>query len=295
MIRYPITPAQLRARIRAHNANWLDHAAERTDGFEAAGRFTEKSGESIWGAVKEVYMELQNNKCAYCERKLAGRDVGKIEFDVEHYRPKNGVKAWPTRRLAKERGLAYDFVTGDAHPGGYFLLAYEPRNYAVACKPCNSALKSNYFPIGAARAEASRSIAKYKSEKPLLPYPIGSGDVDPESLLLFDGILPTPAEVTGFPNQRARVTIEFFRLADREDLMRERAEVISHVWNTTIALHAARGAKAKLQAQQTLEMLQSPKHRHSSCARTFVRLLSEDHSRASALYEEIHAFLQSES
>ena len=37
-----------------------------------------------------------------------------------------------------------------APPGdnnGYYLLAYHLLIYAVACKPCNSGLKKDYFPI----------------------------------------------------------------------------------------------------------------------------------------------------
>jgi hypothetical protein len=295
MIRYPITPAKLRARIEAHSPEWLIKAAERTDGFEEAGRFTETDGTSMWGDVKEVYMQLQHDKCAYCERQLSDKGVGKAEFDVEHYRPKNGVKVWPSNTMKKKRGLSYDFETGDAYPAGYYLLAYEPLNYAVACKPCNSALKSNYFPIAGPRAAASRSLADYKAEKPFLPYPIGSVDADPETLLEFQGIVPKPVARTGFKSQRARVTIDFLRLADREDLRRERAEVISHMYMARRVVDGGTDATDKQMARDTFVRLQEPTSRHSSCAKAFAKLLDTNQAYAKALFDEIHAFLQSQS
>ena len=91
-------------------------------------------------------MKLQGeSKCAYCERKLESSDYGKIEQDVEHFRPKKMVREWQMPKRLKELGIAAMKVPNDDR--GYFLLPYHPFNYAATCKPCNSALKKNYFPI----------------------------------------------------------------------------------------------------------------------------------------------------
>src|SRR5207248_142335 len=82
LIRYAITEAELNAKIDALDPNWRAKAACRTDRFRRAGRFTERTNESIWGDIKDVYLHLQYSKCAYCERKLEGPPFGAIEHDV---------------------------------------------------------------------------------------------------------------------------------------------------------------------------------------------------------------------
>lgn len=87
-----------------------------------------------------VSMELQGNcKCAYCERKLESIPFGTIEQDVEHFRPKGGVKSWEMPQWLKDQGIE---ATQVPHEGpGYYLLPYHPFNYAASCKPCNSRLR----------------------------------------------------------------------------------------------------------------------------------------------------------
>lgn len=122
MIRYDIAPDELLRRIEEHVPGWLKRAATRTERFRKAGRYDEKSG--IWSEIKDVYRDLQGDKCAFCERQLAGKPYGSIEHDVEHYRPKSSVRVWPPVEAP-----AYDFPTGHASEAGYYLLAYHPLNY----------------------------------------------------------------------------------------------------------------------------------------------------------------------
>ena len=82
MIRYPIHPAQLEARVEQHRPGWLARAAERTERFREAGKYGESS--SIWTEIKRPYMELQGFKCGFCERRLEKSAYGNIEHDVEH-------------------------------------------------------------------------------------------------------------------------------------------------------------------------------------------------------------------
>ena len=99
MIRYDVTPSDLEAAVRRIAPNWLTDAAARTEYFRSVGRYDEDGG--TWSAIKDAYMRLQHNKCAYCERKLSGPPEGRIEHDVEHYRPKSVVKAWPTEAMRR--------------------------------------------------------------------------------------------------------------------------------------------------------------------------------------------------
>ncbi|MCP4397410.1 MAG: hypothetical protein GY801_08960 [bacterium] len=68
MIRYAIVLADLEQRVDAEKATWRTRAAERTDAFVKQGKYGESS--SIWSEIKAVYMRLQHEKCAFCERQL---------------------------------------------------------------------------------------------------------------------------------------------------------------------------------------------------------------------------------
>src|SRR5207342_665422 len=87
-------------------------------------------------------------KCAYCERKLEAEEYGKGEQDVEHFRPKNSVRSWHLPAELAQQGVALGSVANPS--SGYYLLPYHLFNYCAACKPCNSAIKSDYFPIAGA-------------------------------------------------------------------------------------------------------------------------------------------------
>src|SRR5262249_14965047 len=136
--------------VRELKPDWLGDAHFRTETFRADGEYNE-TDEPIWSEIKDVFLDMQSEKCAYCERKLGGKSYNRKEYDVEHYRPKNKVRSWPnTKALEKiiARGnSAYNFPMGEATTKGYYLLPYNIRNYAAACTGCNSTLKSNYFPI----------------------------------------------------------------------------------------------------------------------------------------------------
>ena len=92
MIRYPANLDQLRENITAVDRSWLAKAEKRTAAFIEKGRYSEKS--SIWGVVKPVFMLMQQNKCVFCERWF-GNEYSRIELDLEHFRPKSSVAAWP--------------------------------------------------------------------------------------------------------------------------------------------------------------------------------------------------------
>jgi len=74
--------------------------------------------------VKKILNSLYHNKCAYCEG-LANNAKSGTEMD--HYRPKNGIK-------------------GINNHKGYYWLGYEWTNLLPTCEKCNGK-KSNQFPL----------------------------------------------------------------------------------------------------------------------------------------------------
>lgn len=294
MIRYAISLDELRARIEAEAPGWLDLAAERTERFRRAGRYDEDSG--IWSRIKTVYMRLQHCKCAYCERRLAAEDFGgAIEHDLEHYRPKGPVPAWPSEKIAAERGISYRFTTGAAFPEGYYLLAYYLLNYATACKKCNSPLKASFFPIAGPRGPQSDDPASLSGELPLLLYPLGDLDDDPEMILRFDGINPVPRVRRGPRSRRARVTIDFFELGEREELWRGRAGVLVKLFLALRVQEKATDRKARDIASRVIETSLSSASEHTNCARSFRALYDRDGQRAEEIAERAQAYLDSQS
>ena len=287
MIRYPITLAELEALVDAEVPTWRTRATTRTAGFLASGEYSESS--SIWSEVKSVFMKLQRNKCAYCERALAAADHGgAIEHDLEHFRPKSSVAVWPG-------GEEFAYATGTASPQGYFLLAYHLQNYAASCKKCNSPLKMNYFPIPAARGIAPiDSPALHTNEKPFLIHPIGNFDDDPQHVIAFLGITAIPAKKTGPRRRRGDVTIAFFELNEREELLRERAEVIDSLGNHLETINDQMAtALRKKRAKETVERMLRPRARHSSCVKSMVDLYVRDAVQAEELIGEASDYLDS--
>ena len=275
MIRYPVTRRQLEQLIRAKNANWLTKAGERTQRFIDRGAFDDRS--PIWSKIKVVYMRLQHDKCVFCERELADERFGRGEHDLEHCRPKSSVKAWPTQKIKRERNINYTFTTGPASPTGYYWLAYDIQNYAAACKPCNSALKSNYFPIAGNRGAVAATVRQLnQSEKPFVIFPIGSVDNDPEDLIAFDGIVAVPKKTSGHGRRRAQVTIDFFELNNREELWQGRFRAIRALWLALEARDSSPNPRSRQMARRTIKDITSPDHPHASCARNFLALYSRN-------------------
>jgi hypothetical protein len=81
-----VSSDDLRARVEAHNPGWSARARKRTDALCKQKRYGEPT--AIWNEIKPVFMALQHDKCAFCERKLEGGELGTIEHDIEHFRPK---------------------------------------------------------------------------------------------------------------------------------------------------------------------------------------------------------------
>ncbi len=287
MIRYPATLEELQARVEQDVPGWSARANRRTEKFRCKKKYDEKS--SIWSEVKPVFMKLQGEgKCCFCERKFESGELGRHELDIEHFRPKGNVKECPQSRIGEGIHMT-------APPGandGYYLLAYHLLNYAVACKPCNSGLKKDYFPIAGDYHLEGEDLAGMGSEQPWLFYPIGSMDVDPEDVISFRGVFPGSEHADSSLKQRGLATIAFFMLDDvsaRKNLLRERAMIIVVLRGQLAKAIDQHNAAARALAESLLAA-SSP---HANCARSFSRLFREDRAEADAVAEEAGIFLRS--
>ena len=285
MIAYRIAKAQLETLIETEAPGWLGKASTRTAEFRKKGRYEESS--AIWSEVKVVYMRLQGDcKCAYCERKLEAVDFGKVEQDVEHFRPKGSVRAWTIPKSLQDQGVK---ITKAPDAGrGYFLLPYHLFNYSAACKPCNSALKKDYFPIAGKYQLTGDDPAKLTKEKPFLICPVGDFDDAPEDLIRFHGVSPQPVAPGGHARKRALVTIEFFKLDDeakRKNLLRERAVVIIALHPQLEKLADGAAGNAKTDAQELVDGFTAPRSAHTNCARSYKDLFHRNRGEAKAVFD----------
>jgi len=287
VIRYPVTRAELEELIRTESGTWLAEAVKKTAAFRALGRYEEEAG--TWSAIKGAYMKLQHGKCAYCERKSGADEESKIEHDVEHFRPKSKVRQWPPKKW----NLKYSFATGEPAETGYYLLAYNIFNYAVACKKCNTIYKSDYFPIaGKARIVDRDEAQELAGEEPFLIYPLGDADEDPEDLITFQGLIPLPRHEDGLPRERARVTIDFFKLDARSELLFQRAVILKSLYWALDDLKTTTDPRRRKAAQQTVDLALSPTSPHTSCARAFHTLCAQDPKTAELFYEAVAVYLE---
>lgn len=275
MIRYQTTRQELIEAIRIEKPTWSSRASRRTAKFIRDKRFDENS--SIWSEVKPVYIALQRNKCVFCERKFETREYGKIEYDLEHFRPKSSVKVWPNASSE----FNYDFPTGSASSKGYYWLAYDSLNYAASCKVCNSTLKSNYFPIARNRGRATSAPEQLRSEEPYLCYPISNFDENPEKLVTFTATVARPVARRGWKKKRGQVIIDFFRLNARQILHQERAQMIMLLGNALKELDAGDEIALNMQIINKATGNAVP---HSACSRAFRSLWAEEEPLARRIH-----------
>jgi hypothetical protein len=299
MIRVKTTIKELKKGIIAAAPDWYDKAEELVEGLREATRSGEKlEFPSHWGKIKQVYIDLQHSKCGFCEKPLEG----KIEQDVEHYRPKGKVTAWkaprPLAKVIADEGLGVVQPADGSDEPGYALLAYHPGNYLMACKNCNSILKKNFFPVAGKRDSAGTNPARMKAEKPYLIYPIGDGDEDPESLIRYDGLSPQPVARTGFGRLRALVTIEVFKLDDwrtRKMLLRGRAHLIRELYLALRAVATESDSATVKKRKVLVDELLKADNPFTNCMRCFHRLYRDDPAEAGRVFDSISRLLKKSS
>lgn len=293
MIRYTITPEELRKRIGDTDPNWYTKAAALRAKLPA--KPTSKSFPSLWSDIKEVYIKLQSSKCIYCETKIEGD----ISNDIEHFRPKAKVSPWKVPGWLAKAGLVTTNLINPKGDPGYYHLAYEPLNYAASCKFCNSVLKKSLFPIRGKWQTNGTDPRLLKGELPLLIYPISTYDQDPETLIRFVGMHPEPAVAKGKPGYfRAVATIELFRLdnADRrKELFISRALVIDQLHGHLETRRTSPPGLAKARAERWIQILLDSTLPHTNCLRCLERLHASDPVKAQAMVDDALTFLEGKS
>lgn len=293
MIRYQISQQELEQLLEQHKQGWLARAQERTDHFAELGHYEESS--SIWSEVKPVFMRLQKNKCAYCERKLESEEYGSIEHDLEHFRPKKKAKPWKLSAALRQAGVVLTPpVAGNADPG-YHLLVYNPLNYCTACKSCNSSLKRDYFPIEGVRSPAGEDPVQLSSEKPLLINPVGDFDDDPAMLISFHGLSPMACGNDDYRKRRGLVSIAFFKLDDRrrKELFRERAGIIVSLHSFLKLADQAANPAEKSIYDGLVDLYTKSSAAHTNCASCFCELYKTDKAEADELFQLATEYLNS--
>ena len=134
-----------------------------------------KVTKGIWRDFKAAFAEAQHGRCGYCELPVIAGQPG----DVEHYAPKSEVREfvdWQTEHGQEQPNA--EKVTG-RNPArkwtlGYWWLAYDWKNYLLACSACNSVWKGNLFPVK--QPPARGMPAQSQPEIPLLLNPYGPRD-----------------------------------------------------------------------------------------------------------------------
>ncbi|MEP7123268.1 MAG: hypothetical protein ABJE95_20230 [Byssovorax sp.] len=183
--------------------------AEEHQKAKASDPATELAFPEHWNEadVRGALYAMHGWACAYCQCELPRNDRG----DVEHFRPKDG---------------------------GYWWLAYSFENYLLACRVCNSARKSDRFPIVPGEAPVEYvSRGNLANEARLLADPA----CDPvESWMRVDWMSLTdegfvkevPRLRPGSPElARTQATIRFFRLNEDPDLRRPRVRALDKASN----------------------------------------------------------------
>ncbi len=297
MIRHEATLESLGAAIRKMSPNWFDRARARLEALPSRPR--SKDFDSLWSEIKDVYIALQHSKCAVCEKPLEGR----IEQDVEHFRPKAEVEPWtmPADLVPEFTAAGVAIVQpddGSSEPG-YRFLAYHPLNYAMACKPCNSVLKRNYFPVAKPRRTEARKPPSFAAERPLLIYPIGTIDADPESLITFvEGVVPQPAKASGPGRLRALVTIAIFRLddpVDRKIFFQGRARAIELLYLSLQAIRDSPDPVLVAAAKKITAQMLRPEAPFANCLRCFHRVFQASPGKARDIFSDLAELLDKSS
>ena len=278
MIRYDYDSAAVSAAIAAIDKNWAKKAWNWTDALIVGGSFP-SNAPALWSDVKPVFMDLQHNKCIYCERQFSNRDYGTIEWDLEHFRPKSTVAAWPD--ASRHPDLHYGFATG-ASSGGYYWLAYNLQNYAASCKVCNSTFKHIFFPVAKPRGTVAADPIALLAEEPYICLPLGADDDDPEELITFVVTSAIPAAKSGRRRERGEVIIDFFGLNKRDELHRERARMIGTFGSFLKALADGHAGPTE---EALIARIDDPAIPHANCVRAFRRLWQDDEPLARRAHE----------
>lgn len=114
--------------------------------------------------VKDILVDMFNEKCAYCES-----DISPVAYgDIEHFRPKNAYQ------VAKKERLNYP---------GYYWVAMDWNNLLLSCTTCNRTYKKNQFPL-VNEANRKKKHDDVVTEEPLLINPCDE-KINPQDHIYF--------------------------------------------------------------------------------------------------------------
>jgi hypothetical protein len=138
-LRRPAEPGEFATRV---------DAVRKKIANDVAGGKNPTIKRELWREFKPYFDQAQHGRCAYCELPVTAGQDG----DVEHYAPKNDLRAFNGTDGEEGRELPNSARVKDRRPqllseAGYWWLAYEWRNYLLACRVCNSYWKGNLFPV----------------------------------------------------------------------------------------------------------------------------------------------------
>jgi len=210
------------------------------------GERTFEFDSSIYGAksVKNALIQAQQGKCAFCESQVRHIAHG----DVEHYRPKGGVRQSEADPLDQP---------------GYFWLAYGWENLFFACQLCNQSFKKNLFPLVDPLRRARSHLDDLAAEQPMLIHP---ADEEPSAFIGFRDEMAFPID----DEPRARTTIEVLGL-NREELAEFRLDHLApfKLLREALPLLPADSAEAR-DIQALFEQAVLPSAQYSSMIRALL-------------------------
>ncbi|NQX96538.1 MAG: TIGR02646 family protein [Flavobacteriales bacterium] len=177
---------------------------------------------------QELLVKIQKRRCCYCEKDISD------DYEVEHYRPKDGYKKGS--KIEKP---------------GYYWLTYTWSNLYYSCGTCNN-LKGNEFPLIDPDKRAKNHYDDEKEESPKL---IDLSVDDPKDFFQYIGLEIVPLKNEN--EERAIETIDKIQL-DREGLFNARWEHFSLIQTQVKYLYnLAKGSELEEKAKmKCLEYLQ---------------------------------------
>ena len=193
--------------------------------------------------VKKALIKAQHDKCCFCESKVSHISYG----DVEHFRPKGGVRQTPNGPLGKP---------------GYYWLAYEWSNLFLSCQLCNQRFKRNLFPLKNPRDRAISHNDDINVEKPKFISPAEN----PEQYIAFRQEIAYAID----GNPRGKATIEELGL-NRGKLAKDRFEYFDKLQiiheTATLGLPKSLRKKAKAHIDKCIQS----SNRYASMVRCAVK------------------------
>lgn len=244
-VQRPATAPAVLSKGIAETARWVTevraHPAEHRAGAKKV-----TFDETIYRApsVKQVLVQAQHGKCAFCESSFAHVSYG----DVEHFRPKGGLRQ--RRRGALRRP-------------GYYWLAYVWENLLVSCELCNRRFKRNWFPLEHRSTRVRGPKGDLSRERPLLVNPAVD---DPGVFVTFHE--HRAVAVAGSP--RGRNSIRGYGL-NRKTIRARRRNTIDYIERILDVVEELPGDHPKvIKAEDFLRRMMAASEEYSAMVRAYL-------------------------